>query len=385
MSDTEPDFHRNAAPSSSGGCEAFLISRFRSAQWSMAANRSQTTSGLAATLISWWAVTGALLVTCTGGSATEPTCVPPYAWTWADLADRPRGREMRWGSVTVAVSLKVHEGVVLASDSASTLAQVQADGAMSVANVYYNVDKIANLVKELPLGVMTWGAGSIGPESISTLFKDLRQMLTGERPGPDGADWKVDPSDYAVADVADRVREFIYRTKYAAVFGGNEQVPDLGLVVAGYSTDGPHAEAYRIEMDSGGCPAPAQMWPGAECGFFVGGQPAAVMRLVHGVDPRAADVLVDALGVSPRPAGRAAAVLREQLSVPLVQEPMPFKDALDLAEFFVDVTCRYTKFLPVGATTVGGPIVVAGITKHEGFKWIKREHFYSTGLNPAET
>jgi len=287
--------------------------------------------------------------------------------------------------MTIAVSLKVHEGVVLASDSASTLAQVQPDGAMSVANVYYNVDKIANLVKGLPLGVMTWGAGSVGPESISTLFKDLRQMLAGERAGPNGADWKVDPSDYEVADVADRVREFIYQTKYSSVFGGNTQVPDLGLVVAGYSTDGPHAEAYKIEMSGSGCPSPAQMWPGAECGFFVGGQPAAVLRLVHGVDPRVANVLVDSLGVSPDRAGRAAKIIQEQLRAPLVQEPMPFKDALDLAEFFVDLTCRYTKFLPVGATTVGGPIEVAGITKHEGFKWIKRKHYYPTGLNPDGT
>jgi hypothetical protein len=284
--------------------------------------------------------------------------------------------------VTIAVSLKVHEGVVLASDSASTLAQVQSDGTLSVANVYYNVDKIANLVKGLPLGVTTWGAGSIGPESISSLFKDLRQMLTGERAGPDGANWKVDFADYAVADIADRVREFIYRTKYFTVFDGNSQVPDLGLVVAGYSTDGPHAEAYKIEMGSSGCASPAQMWPGAECGFFVGGQAAAVARLMHGVDPQVAKVLVDALDLSPEQADRAAKIVREQLSVPLVQEPMPFQDALDLAEFFVDLTARYTKFLPVGATTVGGPIEVAGITKHEGFKWVKRKQYYSTELNP---
>lgn len=284
--------------------------------------------------------------------------------------------------MTIAVSLKVHEGVVLASDSASTLAQVRSDGTMSVANVYYNVDKIANLVKGLPLGVVTWGTGSIGPESISTLFKDLRHMLTGERAGPDGADWKVDFSDYAVADIADRVRQFIYQTKYFSAFAGNTQVPDLGLVVAGYSTGGPHAEAYKIEMDGGGCPSPAQMWPGTECGFFVGGQPAAVARLVHGVDPQVAKVLVDALDVPPDRAARAAKLMREHLSVPLVQEPMPFQDALDLAEFFVDLTSRYTRFLPVGATTVGGPIEVAGITKHEGFKWVKRKQYYSTELNP---
>ena len=155
------------------------------------------------------------------------------------------------------------------------------------------------------------------------------------------------------------------------------------IIERGKTLRTPLAEAYRIEMDGSGCPAPVQMWPGAECGFFVGGQPAAVVRLVHGVDPRVGDVLVDALDLPPDQAEHAAKVIKEHVAAPLVQEPMPFQDALDLAEFFVDLTCRYTRFLPVGATTVGGPIEVAGITKHEGFKWVKRKQYYSTELNQA--
>jgi hypothetical protein len=30
---------------------------------------------------------------------------------------------------------------------------------------------------------------------------------------------------------------------------------------------------------------------------------------------------------------------------------------------------------------VGGPIEIAAITKHEGFRWIQRKHFYPAGLN----
>jgi hypothetical protein len=30
-----------------------------------------------------------------------------------------------------------------------------------------------------------------------------------------------------------------------------------------------------------------------------------------------------------------------------------------------------------------GPIEIAAITKHEGFKWIERRHFYPPELNPA--
>lgn len=37
------------------------------------------------------------------------------------------------------------------------------------------------------------------------------------------------------------------------------------------------------------------------------------------------------------------------------------------------------------AVTVGGELDVATVTKHEGFKWINRKHYYSRELNPLET
>jgi hypothetical protein len=59
------------------------------------------------------------------------------------------------------------------------------------------------------------------------------------------------------------------------------------------------------------------------------------------------------------------------------------QDAIDLAEFFVDTTATFTRFKR-GAGTVGGPTESAAITKHEGFKWIRRKHYYSVHLNPEE-
>jgi hypothetical protein len=68
------------------------------------------------------------------------------------------------------------------------------------------------------------------------------------------------------------------------------------------------------------------------------------------------------------------------MSVDLVQPAMPFQDAIDLAEFMVDLTIRYSRF-DTGAPTVGGPIEIAAISKHEGFKWIKRKYYYDQALN----
>jgi hypothetical protein len=35
----------------------------------------------------------------------------------------------------------------------------------------------------------------------------------------------------------------------------------------------------------------------------------------------------------------------------------------------------------MGPDIVGGPIEVAGVNLHEGFKWINRKHYYSLELN----
>jgi len=68
----------------------------------------------------------------------------------------------------------------------------------------------------------------------------------------------------------------------------------------------------------------------------------------------------------------------------LVHAAMPVVDAINLADFLVDLTKRYFRFLP-GADIVGGATDIATVTKHEGFKWIRRKHYYPPELNPQET
>src|SRR5918996_3943421 len=95
--------------------------------------------------------------------------------------------------MTVVLTVKIHDGVVLASDSATTLY----DEGGSIVNVYNTANKIFNLYKGLPIAGMTWGGGSIGHASISTLSKDFRSRLVSENPH-----WKIDKPSYTVLEVA---------------------------------------------------------------------------------------------------------------------------------------------------------------------------------------
>jgi len=55
----------------------------------------------------------------------------------------------------------------------------------------------------------------------------------------------------------------------------------------------------------------------------------------------------------------------------------PIQYAIDLARFMVETTRRFVRFAITRKKTVGGPIEIAAITKHEGFKWVQRKRFFS--------
>lgn len=78
------------------------------------------------------------------------------------------------------------------------------------------------------------------------------------------------------------------------------------------------------------------------------------------------------------------AAIAEKTQATIVYPSMPVQDAIRLADFLVDTTKGFVSFLP-GADTVGGDTDVAVVTKHEGFKWIRRKHYYRRELNPLET
>jgi hypothetical protein len=88
--------------------------------------------------------------------------------------------------MTILVSVKINDGVVMAADSASSFES---------GMVYQNADKIVNLMERLPIGAMATGAGGIGNESIDTLMKDLRRRFSGAAYGRGCAFAATPPAD----------------------------------------------------------------------------------------------------------------------------------------------------------------------------------------------
>lgn len=281
--------------------------------------------------------------------------------------------------MTIALSIKVNDGIVLACDSATTLSKQLPDGKTETDRIYNNANKLFNLRKGLPIAGMTWGAGNIGHASIATLAKDLRQRFT-EGEGP-YADWHIDPRAYSIEDVAKRTRQFLFEELYEPTFRDWTEKPLLGFLVAGYSTGANQPEQYEIIIKDGQSEAPKLLNAG-QLSWTMNwwGQPDPISRVVIGLSDHFSNILIKA-GIPEDQVRGIVAQLTPQLQAPFVEDAMPIQDAIDLAEFLGYVCTEFFRFA-YRDRTVGGPLEIAAITKHENFKWIRRKYYFDRGLNP---
>jgi hypothetical protein len=285
--------------------------------------------------------------------------------------------------MSVAVLIGVHDGLVLAADSASTLSIPPPPGAVipggghMVANVYDNANKIFNLVKGQPIGCITFGSGNIGNASIGTLIKDLRKKLTDSP-----KEMEFNTGEYTMEGVAKILAKFL-GDECAKLDQAAKLNTNIGFFLGGYSKPGDLGESWSVEIQMGVAQPPKKLRADHEVGLSWGGVTEVLQRMILGFSPQLFQVLAQVTQSSPNPAvlqSQLGPVLSAQLQAPLVFAPMPIQDVIDLARFLVHSAIMFTRF-SMGPNIVGGPIEIAAITKHENFKWISRKHYYDQSLN----
>jgi hypothetical protein len=292
--------------------------------------------------------------------------------------------------MSIAVLIGVHDGLVIAADSASALTiSVSPNVVTGIANVYDNANKIFNLYKGKPIGCVTFGTGSIGNSSIGTLLKDLRATLM-DRKKAATLDPPFDPDNYTMEGVSKSLGTFLgiecQKQPPATQLNLN-----VGFLIGGYSTNGFLGETWNVEIKAGLVLPVKEMRPADQAGISWGGLSEVIQRIVLGYSPALFQALADvsqlqgeAQTTGPQLAAQLATqltpLLTQKLQAALVFTPMPIQDVIDLARFLVHASIMYSRFLP-GAQVIGGPIEIAAITKHEGFKWISRKHYYDQSLN----
>jgi hypothetical protein len=276
--------------------------------------------------------------------------------------------------VTVVVCVKVYDGMVIASDSATTIPL--ANGSYQV---YNSANKIFHLHRRYPVAAATWGLGGIGSASIATLAKDLRRRFMGRDLAH--PDWQL-TDDYTVKNVTDRLVEMMFDELYSKLVKPTPDVDaTLGFVVAGYSPNDPNGEMWTVFItDAAVRPVPQIYAAGDVAGWGAFAIDEAVNRLLKGYDSRLEAALRQIVGPANIPALEVALQASYRDAVP---PSMPFSDAIKLASFLADTTIGYMHFM-LGPDVVGPPVEIAGISRHEGFKWIARKHYYPPSLNPGD-
>jgi hypothetical protein len=248
--------------------------------------------------------------------------------------------------VTICASVKVRDGLVLGTDSMTQIWGEDPAGNRGIIKTYSNAPKLFQVGK-LPIGVMTYGIGNLGPRSIQAFIREF-----GDRHGeaPD------------VSEVSQELFTF-FSEAYGNYVSGTP-APALGFYVAGHTPgeDFPSEFEFLLPRDQ----TILEVRPPDKFGASWRGVDVPFTRLYKGFDPRMFDALIKQ--------GIEEQVLRDASSKfesPVAYDGMPVQDAINFVAFIVETTIGLATF-ELGPASCGGPLQIALILPDEGFKWISR-------------
>jgi hypothetical protein len=277
--------------------------------------------------------------------------------------------------MTIVVTAKVSDGIVLAADGAGSFF----GGGPAPIKIYNNANKVFNLRKVWPIGALVYGTAGIGAASVETLSKDLRSRLTDDTDQGYG----LQEESYTIEEVAEKARRFLFEESYRAAYSVPPADFGMGYRVCGYSAGSSLPEIWEFIIIGDKCDPPVLVQGQQECGLRWAGENEALDRLVLGTSGDIVPFLMQN-GFDQARASAAHLDFIKQAGAGLVIPAMPIQDAIDVARFAVETATKFARY-GLRPETVGGPTEIAVITKHEGFKWIARKHYYSADLNRRQT
>ena len=224
--------------------------------------------------------------------------------------------------MSVMCSVYVPEGIVLAADSRMTgnIAVKTPDGKMQQQGLFSlsdNAQKVF-LFSKVRVGISACGAAVLENKTIS----DYLRIFEIE---------EVSKKD-TVTDVAKKLQAYTFK-----------HFPHVNFFVCGYDGDEPFVydvsrELKRINMENGNLRY-ASSWSGEQL---------AITKLLNSQPP-----------------------------TPINHNLMPLKDAVDFADFLIDVTIKLQRF-EMKPKTCGGDIDVLVLTKDDAF-WYRHKIFKPAG------
>lgn len=245
--------------------------------------------------------------------------------------------------MTIIISVKVNDGIVIAADSLGTI--IYPDNSKEPQS-YGGVEKVFQLFDGLPIAVTTSGIGRIEDVPVCSIGKKIAE------------EYPLNRDNYDIREIAE-----FFGDKFLGLLKGTEHTkyPEHKLEYRffGYNPNSEKPDAWGISITPGGNTLVQNIYSGIEPGIVRWcGEGDSIARLVNGISRD-----------DPRPVSYD---IKNHVFEPLGDPTMPIKDAIDLTRFLADVACKFSHFSK-GHTMVGGEIDIAVITRHEGFRWVSRK------------
>jgi len=128
--------------------------------------------------------------------------------------------------MTIVIAIKINEGIVMASDSATTVFLKREPG-----NVYYNRKKLFNLIKGLPIGILSYGDGEIGDLTTPLLIRKFRRIIN-----KNNRTINLNLENLVIRSVAEVFLKFLQtELKNASEQGKSQDHQLIGFFIGGYS------------------------------------------------------------------------------------------------------------------------------------------------------
>jgi hypothetical protein len=249
--------------------------------------------------------------------------------------------------MTICASVKVRDGLVLGTDSMTQIWGEGEAGKPGWVKSYGNARKLFQ-VGELPIGIMTYGIGNLGPRSIQGLVRDFNSSYSGEAGGN-------------VQYVSQRLYEFFSKA-YQNQFGDKPGGP-LGFFIGGYSPDQALPEEWEFQLPRDR--ESRQVRPTDRFGASWRGVDLPFTRLYKGYDPR----LIEDLKKAQVPDETIKEMVQRYES-PVIYDGMPVQDAINFVVFILQTTIGLATF-ESGVPSCGGPSQIATVLPEDGFQWVK--------------
>ena len=270
--------------------------------------------------------------------------------------------------MSICVSVNVGEGLVLAADSTSTIEGAIAGQSPGVLNTYEHATKLCQ-VKDYPIGVATWGIGSVGARTVASLVGEFSNDLPLAK----------ERKNYQAKEIADELFDFV-KQKYLEAFKSQEieipgkKGPALGMLIAGYGDGMFFPDQYAALLPAEGELKSARLAAHSQFGANWYGLTDAILRLHKGFAPELRGALIQQKQWKPEEADE----FLRRFEYPVVFDGMPLQDAIDFAVYLIGVVIGRFRFV-VGAPVCGGQIDVAVMTPGR-FTWVQEKKWRARPL-----